>query len=260
MKKKLKIIVILVVLMSFMLLNGCYTKFDFKKSENYFETDYFMCKPGIIGGLTDLGKEQEELIIPTEINEVRVRSIGYRFGNTNYWGGGQFTKLFLPEGVQINRADLLVGYKAKIIFLSIAPNFECPKNRSLGGGGGYAPALYLENYIDENYSMIRPANISFMNNYDEMVNGGYHWIDDVDEGDIIKTIPPEPERGGYTFVGWFLEEEGITEWDFDNIPFPVEDEEEQESDGIDNEEQENDLTEEDEFKQLILYAKWVENN
>lgn len=86
-----------------------------------------------------------------------------------------------------------------------------------------------------------------MNNYDEDINGGYHWIDDVDEGDKIKTLPPVPERGGYTFVGWFLEEEGITEWDFDNIPFPVEDEE-----------QENDLTEEDEFRQLILYAKWVE--
>ena len=140
MKKKLRIIIILVVLMSLMLLNGCiYEMFDFKNVTSYFETELYMCALGtknnvIIGGLTELGKAQEELIIPTEINGLRVTSIGARHGNINYWGGGKFTKLFLPEGVQINRADLLASYRYKLIFLSVTPSFDCPTDRRMGGG------------------------------------------------------------------------------------------------------------------------------
>ena len=141
MKKKLRIIIILVLLMSLMLLNGCiFEVFDFKNVTSYFETEMFMCADGtrdnvIIGGLTKVGKEQEELVIPTEINGLRVTSIGARHGNINYWGGGQFTKLFFPEGVKINRANLLRQYDAKIIFLSITPNFyPSMGSNDLGGG------------------------------------------------------------------------------------------------------------------------------
>lgn len=132
MKKNIFKLVILVIVVTIMVLlvTGCGTaslETDlFLYSENYYKIT--------IGGLTDLGKEQEEIVIPTLIDNKRVTSLGYRYGNINYWGGGKFTKLFFPEGVQINRANLLVGYKAKIIFLSITPNFERPNDRSLGGG------------------------------------------------------------------------------------------------------------------------------
>ena len=58
------------------------------------------------------------------------------------------------------------------------------------------------------------ADVQFIYNYDEAPNYGYYWIDDVEDGERIEIIPPEPKREGYTFGGWYCEPECITEWDF----------------------------------------------
>lgn len=39
-------------------------------------------------------------------------------------------------------------------------------------------------------------------------------VDSYDQS-LIEFIPPEPQREGYTFGGWYKEEECINEWDFE---------------------------------------------
>lgn len=59
-----------------------------------------------------------------------------------------------------------------------------------------------------------PANIVFMNNHSEEINGGYYWLDNISMGEKIP-LQPNPEREGYAFGGWYTEPECINKWDFD---------------------------------------------
>ena len=72
------------------------------------------------------------------------------------------------------------------------------------------------------------ANVEFMYNYEDAPNEGYYWIDDVDDGEKVEIIPPDPKRDGYTFCGWYTEPECVNEWSFDTVinkaePTPIPD-------------------------------------
>lgn len=53
-----------------------------------------------------------------------------------------------------------------------------------------------------------------MYNYEFAENDGYFWVDSYDN-ETISFIPPEPERSGYAFSGWYKEPECINAWDFE---------------------------------------------
>lgn len=101
----------------------------------------------------------------------------------------------------------------------------------------YVPKTSLDafesKYNEYTYGEFKGANVSYFYNYVDSPNGGYCWIDDLDVGDSIKTIPMAPQREGYGFGGWYLEEECITPVSFDSFI----------------------MTENGE---LNLYAKWVQ--
>ena len=222
MTKNKTLILMLFIILTFSMLfssSGCE---NIKDSENYFETEYFMCinaedKYCTIFGFTDAGYELEEVVISSEINGLEVAQLGLYFGS-NYFTMKEpnMKKIFIPKGVRLGRADLFVSCSKldKVIFLSITPNFKELTNNALPGSI-YAPALYLENYVDYDYKNIVPADVSFMNNYSDEINGGYYWIDDIDQNQLIKTVPPEPTREGYEFCGWCKEAECINQWDFE---------------------------------------------
>ena|GEM_PF-3521183 len=158
-------------------------------------------------------------------------------------------KLFIPgvnycfsAGASITLAN------EKMIFLSVdvnsykngfysdfSPRRHCPYQ------DGYIQGYYVaKTYLDEfqtkynSYTCgdIKAANVSYYYNYEDAPNGGYCWIDDLDEGEKIKTIPQEPEREEYMFGGWFLEEQCLTKFDFDTYTM-------------------------DESGELELFAKWI---
>ena len=96
--------------------------------------------------------------------------------------------------------------------------------------------VYQERYIeigDEekkglfiNIDLTYIANIEFVYNYEGAPNEGYYWIDDVEDGEKVEIIPPDPKRDGYTFCGWYTEPECENEWSFDTVinkaePIPV---------------------------------------
>ena len=56
------------------------------------------------------------------------------------------------------------------------------------------------------------ANVSYCLNYD---GNNYYYIDYYECGEKIMYIPPEPQRDGYSFVGWFKESGCLNRWDFE---------------------------------------------
>ena len=103
-------------------------------------------------------------------------------------------------------------------------------------------STYLKCCNDEDLFFIQPANISYFYNYENADNEGYYWLDNFDYGTKITYIPPEPTREGYTFDGWYKEEDCINKWDFetDTLPEAILDEEG-----------------EPVYQETKLYAKWI---
>ena len=228
------ICIIIVFLSLIFLLSSCQT--GLKAQKDYFETDYFMCTKGSMGfvtiaGLTEKGRELEEIAFPTEINGIKVHFLGYEYGLTNYMESYNLKKIYISFGMSLSRADLFLScYELeKVIFLSYNPPFKRPKDNSLGDVKIYAPADSLQKYNYLDYTSIIAANTSYMYNYYNAENGGYYWVDDINEGEMIKTIPTDPVREGYVFGGWYTETECTNQWDFETLKG------------------ENDI---------ILYAKW----
>lgn len=81
------------------------------------------------------------------------------------------------------------------------------------------------------------ANVTYYYNYFGTPNGDCYWLDQVEAGDKIEYIPPEPIRSSnrYKFDGWYTEKECINKWDFASNVMPT-------------------------TGELNLYAKWIENN
>ncbi len=58
------------------------------------------------------------------------------------------------------------------------------------------------------------ANVQFMYNYEDSANLGYYWIDDLEMGETLSYIPPNPTRAGYTFAGWYKDSECTIPYNF----------------------------------------------
>ena len=87
------------------------------------------------------------------------------------------------------------------------------------------------------------ANVSYMYNYENCPNDGYYWVDSYDN-EIISFIPPNPEREGYMFDGWYKEKECINKWDFNT-----------DKTGEELIIEEN--SQYNEYPGIYLYAKWI---
>ncbi|MBR2967508.1 MAG: InlB B-repeat-containing protein, partial [Clostridia bacterium] len=112
-----------------------------------------------------------------------------------------------------------------------------------------AGAIFGYNYVENDYWVkdYLPrfiANVSYLYNYDYAPNEGYYWVDSYNES-IITFIPPEPEREGYSFDGWYKEEECINAWDFTT-----------DITGKEIKMEENKVY--DTYEGIYLYAKWIE--
>ena len=100
----------------------------------------------------------------------------------------------------------------------------------------YVPAEkyeLFENALSENYrGSLLKANVCYFLNYEE---NNYYYIDHYENGEKVLYIPPEPQREGYSFGGWFKESDCINEWNF----------------SIDT------LRITEEIQEVKLYAKWI---
>ena len=229
---------------------------------NTFESEYFIFQvsledeKAIIIGLTDIGKEQEYLIVPQFLNEFRVEAISEVVFNTEQlekiygnwkrigYASKNLKRIYINSDVKIYNAYLSDG----IISKADCPNFErliyINNNPLVDSIDRLNNALRTSLIGSKTHTIyISAANVSYYYNYANSPNDNYYWIDDYDYGKKIEFIPPEPTRGGYEFAGWYKESECINAWDFniDVLPSALYDE------------WGNKI-----YQETNLYAKWIE--
>jgi uncharacterized repeat protein (TIGR02543 family) len=165
-------------------------------------------------------EELNKLYIPGRIDSV--------------YSSQRYVSYYRKDGNQINdRNNLIIYYCGEVLALwgiGIPSDFYVPAERF----------DEFVNYQSEHESMsyqynIKKANISYRLNAEDLAE--YYYVDYVDYGEKITNIPPEPERYGYTFDGWYTESDCITKWNF-NTPTQT-------------------LADDQDFMELKLYAKWT---
>ncbi len=228
-------------------------------------------------GLTDLGKQQEYLVIPEKINDNTVTSLGInsisgltsvkaQYGEEHIlFRDSALKKLYIPFNPTISEQFLFWGryppdfwgetkieafvvmrtnytYGAKIW----ENNFVRMSNNCFGLKYKDGDEITIHNTTDDGrVKDLLPANVTYYLNPGQEPNAVY-WVDDYD-GEKIKYMPPDPAREGFEFAGWFKERECVNKWDFENdiVPKKIY---EYDSDGTP-------LTYT--YVETKLYAKWI---
>ena len=221
------------------------------------KTDKIGQKKCYIDPLTEFGHSQTELILPEQIDGIPVRGIGYEKRSTPIWyyesvgclESENLIKLYVPYDIE------------KALWDNDRDYTDCPNGRPVIWKGllfqsfTYEGKIFgynlLSEYLESLGNSNRPkgllANVSYMYNYEFAENNGYYWVDSYDN-EAISFIPPEPERSGYAFGGWYKEPECVNAWDFETDK--TGEEIELRSDNFDGYDA-NDIT--------FLYAKWIKN-
>ena len=240
MKKKILMIISLVILI--ISLSGC--KDNEYESGNYKYT--ILNGNAYIYELSEEGKKQEVLILPTELE-------GYKTGLGNYYGmlrghelnfeSDNLNELYFNTSIIKNLYHEEICVYARIytqtetkLFLpyyNFEHNFDI---KTLASNVIYQSYETGNDYIDN------IANVSYYYNYDNShtINWKTYFIDDLDN-ELITNIPPNPIREGYKFKGWYKEKECINKWDFEKDIIPSK---EYDKDG-------NYI-----FKETAIYAGW----
>ncbi|MBR3571181.1 MAG: InlB B-repeat-containing protein [Mycoplasmataceae bacterium] len=199
----------------------------------YSKKEYLNDGTIYLTGLTEMGKEQEVLYIPSEYKGNKVKlSNNSIISNLLIIESDKLKKIYIDEGITECGNLSVVNNSVEIIILS--SNVTSKPDR----GQVYVTS---EVYEKINSKFIMPANISFRWNYEGAPNNGYFWIDDYNN-ELINYIPIEPVRDGYVFDGWYKESTCINKWDFSVDVIP---------------EKEYNSDYEYIFYETVLYAKWI---
>lgn len=229
-----------------------------------YENEYFKyavrtnddgTKKAYLIGFTELGLQQEVLVLPNQIENIPIDGIGYETTGTGWmWENTRYSnfrsetlkKLYIPFNAEENEwfSRYTMGELPNCRIIDLGNN----KYRILDEFSEIVTTYHdfkQDSIKSDSYHTVLLANISFMYNYDNAPNNGCYWIDSYDN-EIISFIPENPTRENYTFDGWYKEKEFINKWDFE----------------IDMTGDEIILTGQDfnEYPGIYLYAKWTLNN
>ena len=254
--KSIKKIYLLISIITFVLtLTSCSNS----PRRTIYESGYFQykildidrddVKEILIMGLTEEGKQQETIVIPTVIDEYEVVSLGHNNGfqgEQGYIYSINLRKIYITNHIKNIGNELFFnsndgiertifignayerGYRWDFILDSFDNIFlakkikeiNFPSSEDFDNKCSYANVLYDLNYGENNIFL----------------------VDDCD-GTTVNVLPPNPIRQGYNFIGWYKEPECINLWDFENDIVPA-----------------KEYSENGEYilKETILYAKWEE--
>ena len=257
----LKIFMVIMLLMTAVFMPSCV----FGNSK--FESGYFNCEVESFNGgkivrlldLTELGKEQEVIVIPETINGYPVSRIGKMdpniWGETRIWSSSNLKRLYLPfyMGVANNAIDGCSKLEKIVLFnwdVSQGSTVNTVGELAISAGKQCSTVIKYSEFIKEFSNLvvsenvfekyrITTSNVGYMYNYEKEGGDGYYWIDDYDD-EKISYVPADPIREGYTFGGWYKEAECVNKWDFD-------------TDKVHKQEFDDEYYY---YQELKLYAKW----
>ena len=183
-------------------------------------------------GFTPSGQEQETLEIPRKIDGKPVKYIGYRdYDNSGLMAAQYYRlesenlkKLYVYDNIYYIEEDAFADIP-EVCLMWCSNTSEVFSHSDISDFTRifvYEPVY--ESLGEKEPSIFAIANIVFMNNYSDEVNGGYYRLDNVEEDEKIPE-PPDPEREGYKFTGWYTESECENLWSFNESPVIEEGEE-----------------------------------
>ena len=228
-QKNKKRLIIACVFSTCCLLSGCFSK----EAATIYESNYFtyihLCdnsnrqnskdKSIVIVGFTESGYEQEVLDIPCSIDGQPVKRIG--LFDEGYPGGDKsrhvrcsdkLKKLYVPYTVE----DIQYFYGDNVSLMICE---ESIRTVSLWGSTCKDKYVSRELYekVKDHKNDYFPANVNFQLNYRTGNEEIQYRVDYVRQDEKI-SMPPKPERDGYSFTGWYTEAECTNIWDFSDVP------------------------------------------
>lgn len=166
------------------------------------------------------------VFFPEKIENYTVTQLGFAsgfgFGGNGYFyprgpeGSTRIKRCYFPRSIKeigsgymyLTSGNLQIFYCGEIVDLN---NFNADEKVKI-----YVPsekyALFKEVLSEYFGGGLLKANVSYCLNYD---GNSYYYIDYYENGEKILYIPPEPQRDGYSFVGWFKESGCLNRWDFE---------------------------------------------
>lgn len=195
--------------------------------------------------LTEFGQEQETIDIPRTIDGKEVRYIGFRIikgmpgmgGNRPYpFTSPNLKKMYIHDNiVGIDNEIVPTADEWDIMLCSAVDNsdlgwadynFDLDWIADSIRGKVYIYKFWYDKVVEDLQESgrsnslygerILPANIVFLNNYSDEINGGYYMLDNIKTSAKIPQ-PPNPEREGYKFTGWFTDPDCTNIWNFNNV-------------------------------------------
>ena len=218
--------------------------------ERDFNDENFFCRVidenNIAIGDLDIYPKSGAAFFPEKIRNYTVSKLGFStgfdFGGNGYLSssdknGTVIKRYYFPHTIK----EVLSSYM-RLLSGSSLKIFYCGETINMGDfSAGDKAEMYVpserydlfENELSEYFKgSLLKANVCYFLNYEE---NNYYYIDYYENGEKVMYIPPEPQRDGYSFGGWFKESDCINQWDFDTDTLL--------------------LTEE--VQEVRLYAKWI---
>ena len=218
--------------------------------ERDFNDENFFCRVidenNIAIGDLDIYPKSGAAFFPEKIRNYTVSKLGFStgfgFGGNGYLSssdknGTVIKRYYFPHTIK----EVLSSYM-RLLSGSSLKIFYCGETINMGDfSAGDKAKIYVpsekydsfENELSEYFKgSLLKANVCYFLNYEE---NNYYYIDYYENGEKVMYIPPEPQRDGCSFGGWFKESDCINQWDFDTDTLQ--------------------LTED--VQEVKLYAKWI---
>lgn len=212
MKKPITLFLIIILLVATMVSGfGC-------SREKYLSTEtfiYYVSQDNgenvvFINGLTEKGRLQKNIVIPEEIDGMRV------FAYHGYDDAPNVKKIIIPYNIiSINvwwfgSGELFVrNYPSELKILYVRCRYNKIANFSMPGNNFVADAAENNYSFFTNFAYYALANMQYLFNYEDAPNKGVFFIDDLEVNEKLEIFPETPKRDGYIFTGWFAEPECI---------------------------------------------------
>jgi uncharacterized repeat protein (TIGR02543 family) len=234
-KNKFGILLIAILLLfSIFKLRCCRSEceeYDPEKDEHatIIETDYFKIQLYEVTGdarvydLTELGKQQEILVVPEYVGGFPVTLIGFIDPKGYGIRSDNLKKVYIPHTIY---SHLYMGLplgpesikcKDEVVFLTAEKinlgGLERNGTRIIMMPDAFARSTQglLEEFVES--LVYSSPNIIYHYNYDpEPPNQDIYWLDLILE-DSLFLEPDAPKRWGYIFTDWYIDQECTEKWD-----------------------------------------------